>query len=670
MPDYLGTRSYFSHSHKLGFVISVFVAILLIPICQHDIQAQGCADCPLPTFQSPRIVVDTSNLPTPNDVASIVSGDFNNDGKLDLAWSYGGGYVPGGIAVMLGDGTGNFGLPIYTESSPSGPLMDAMTGDFNSDGNLDIAALRYTAVEAALIVFLGDGTGHFSVTAYYTADPSSGWGLAVGDLNNDNKLDIVVFVGQARDVSFIHLGDGLGGFLRPSTLGFLSTPEFGSGGGVIADFNRDGNADLAACGLGNPSPCDLFYGDGAGNFSEGTYLGVGGDGPGWGYGPGSLATADLNGDGNLDLVSSNFKVAFGSGNGGFSNVVHYGGGVGNCWGTGDFGPSIQPCRERDRPGIRVVDINGDGKLDLVSALSIRLGDGSGNFATLVNLPFENLGDYYGPSDVTVGDFNGDGKPDILRLQAWHVSLFINLTFQTAVGTNSTVVVDNTTLTFDEVTAGGTTTVTPIDPATAGQVPGGFAVSNSVAYEIATTASFTGSVTLAFKVPGPISQEDFNSLAILHNVNGTLVDVTTSTPPRDYANLTIYATTTSLSPFYLARRGPHIKTLFDQTRAYKSGSTIPIKLQVFNASNSNISSSNTSLVTRDLRLMSGNTIAPVLDSGNANPDYIFRYDPTLGGTGGGYIFNLSTKGLASGQYVLSFYVGSDRSFFYTVKFEVK
>ena len=76
------------------------------------------------------------------------------------------------------------------------------------------------------------------------------------------------------------------------------------------------------------------------------------------------------------------------------------------------------------------------------------------------------------------------------------------------------------------------------------------------------------------------------------------------------------------------------------------------------------------MTRDLRLMSGNTLAPIEDSGNANPDYTFRYDSTLGGAGGGYNFNLSTKGLAPGQYVLSFYVGSERSFFYTVKFEVK
>lgn len=242
--------------------------------------------------------------------------------------------------------------------------------------------------------------------------------------------------------------------------------------------------------------------------------------------------------------------------------------------------------------------------------------------------------------------------------------------ETSAGTNVTMPIGQTELTFSEVTTAGTTTVTPIDPSTVGQVPGGFAVSNSVAYEIATTATFTGSVTLAFKVPGPISEEDFNNLAIFHNENGTLVDVTAATPALDYANLTIYATTTSFSPFYLARKGPHIKTLFDQTKAYKRGSTIPLKLQLLNASNVNTSSLGTSLATRDLRRMSGNTLASIEDSGNSTPDYTFRYDPTLGGTGGGYIFNLSTKGLAAGSYVLSFYVGSDRSFFYSVTFEVK
>ena len=65
-----------------------------------------------------------------------------------------------------------------------------------------------------------------------------------------------------------------------------------------------------------------------------------------------------------------------------------------------------------------------------------------------------------------------------------------------------------------------------------------------------------------------------------------------------------------------------------------------------------------------------SIPSIVDSGNANADFNFRYDFTLGGSGGGYIFNLSTKRLASGQYLLSFYAGNDPSFFYTLKFEVK
>src|SRR4030095_3596698 len=180
-------------------------------------------------------------------------------------------------------------------------------------------------------------------------------------------------------------------------------------GGVIADFKRDGNADLAACGFGQL--CKLFFGDGAGNVSKGTDLDLN-----VAYGPGSLATADLNGHDNLDIVSSNFDLVFGQVTVPLVLLLI----------TAAAFKIVGPITSGTRsPGIRIVDINGDGKLDLVSALSIRLGDGNGNFLTLVNLPFENLWDGNGPSDVTVGDFNDDGKPDTLRLQAWHLSLFIN-----------------------------------------------------------------------------------------------------------------------------------------------------------------------------------------------------------------------------------------------------
>ena len=222
------------------------------------------------------------------------------------------------------------------------------------------------------------------------------------------------------------------------------------------------------------------------------------------------------------------------------------------------------------------------------------------------------------------------------------------------------------LTFDSVATGGTTTVVPIDPATAGDVPGGFAIVGSVAYQIQTTAVFAGPVTIAFIVPDPITEADFNSLVVLHNENGVLVDVTAASPARNYATRTIYAVTSSFSPFYMARTGPHISTLFDQTKAYKSGSTVPIKLRLLSASNANISSPSTALTVRHLSRIGGNTSNVVLDSGHANPDGNFRYDATLGG----YIFNLSTKGLTPGTWVLSFSVGGDGSFVYLVGFDVK
>jgi uncharacterized repeat protein (TIGR03803 family) len=224
----------------------------------------------------------------------------------------------------------------------------------------------------------------------------------------------------------------------------------------------------------------------------------------------------------------------------------------------------------------------------------------------------------------------------------------------------------TTLVFDNVITDGATTVTAIDPATVGDVPGGFAVSGSVAYEVHTSATFSGPITIAFVVPGPMTEAEFNTLAVLHNDNGVLVDVTASSPARNYQTRTIYAITNSLSPFYIVRAGPHISMLFDRAKAYKSGSTVPVKLRLLDSGNVNVSSPNTTLTARSLIRIGGSTATSVLDAGSANPDNTFRYDASLGG----YIFNLSTKGLASGRYALSVWAGADRAFSYNIVFEVR
>lgn len=223
-----------------------------------------------------------------------------------------------------------------------------------------------------------------------------------------------------------------------------------------------------------------------------------------------------------------------------------------------------------------------------------------------------------------------------------------------------------TLTFYYVSGPGVTTVTPIDAASIGTTPAGFALSNGIAYQISTTATFEDVVQLDFAVPGPISEVDFNNLSILHNDNGNLVDVTggRSYDSQSHAG-TITAFTYSFSPFYLVKKvGLHIAPLYDQTKAFKAGSTVPVKLQLLNEAGANVSSAATALKARNLVRLGTSTTSAVMDAGNANPDLNFRYD------GGSYIFNLKTTGLAPGSYALSFYVGSDRAFFYTVKFEVK
>ncbi|MFN2500930.1 MAG: PxKF domain-containing protein, partial [Pyrinomonadaceae bacterium] len=233
------------------------------------------------------------------------------------------------------------------------------------------------------------------------------------------------------------------------------------------------------------------------------------------------------------------------------------------------------------------------------------------------------------------------------------------------GSNVTAQADAATLTFTNITNPGTVSVAPIsDPATAGDVPGGFAISETVAFQITTTATFSGNVTSCFPVPTSISEPDFNDLRIFHrefNAATNQYELIDRTSSRDFQSHKICAVTTSFSPFYLASVGKKVRPLFDRTRAFRAGSTVPVKVQMRNGSDQNISSPNLALIVRGLRRIGSSTTTSVTDAGNSNPDSAFRYDSSLGG----YIYNLKTTGLASGKYALSVYAGSDRSFFYTV-----
>ena len=114
--------------------------------------------------------------------------------------------------------------------------------------------------------------------------------------------------------------------------------------------------------------------------------------------------------------------------------------------------------------------------------------------------------------------------------------------------------------------------------------------------------------------------------------------------------------TSLSPFVLARRENRysVQILHDTSRAFRAGSTAPLKVRLFGSNGANVSSSAVVLTAKHLVKTSDASSAAVQDAGNANPDSTFRYDPQLAG----YIFNLQTKGLAPGSYEFKFKAAGD------------
>jgi hypothetical protein len=119
---------------------------------------------------------------------------------------------------------------------------------------------------------------------------------------------------------------------------------------------------------------------------------------------------------------------------------------------------------------------------------------------------------------------------------------------------------------------------------------------------------------------------------------------------------------------LVQRSYNVCLLYDSNKAVNGGGTIPIKLQLCDSSGNNLSSSALTLHATGLTMVSTSISGPVQDGGNANPDNNFRFDSTLGNTGG-FIFNLSTKGLATGSYNLNFTVTGESSA-YAAPFQVK
>lgn len=225
-----------------------------------------------------------------------VVADFNADGRLDVAV---GTQTAGSrrVTVLFGNGSQTFSVPSYFGSFESTPTALGV-GDFNRDGKLDLAAGGGANVPPDannLSILLGDGNGGFSTPASFTVGPAP-QSMSIADFNGDGFSDIAISnslpMGTNSTVSVL-FGDGKGGFAErlPLEIGIL-----GRGTGV-ADFNSDGNLDLVVANNAS-STVSVLLGDGKGHFTARTDSPVG-------INPRKLAVGDLNRDGRADIVTPN-----------------------------------------------------------------------------------------------------------------------------------------------------------------------------------------------------------------------------------------------------------------------------------------------------------------------------------------------------------------------------
>lgn len=179
----------------------------------------------------------------------LAAGDFNKDGKLDVAVAnYGDGFNPGSVVLLMGDGAGAFTAGT-TPAAGTGPEAVG-AGDFNGDGILDLAVVN--SVSGNVSILLGNGSGGFTSNGTVLVETDA-VAIAVGDLDKDFDLDLAV-ANRAGDNVAILLGNGNGSFAAASpSIHSVTSPE----GVAAGDFDRDGTLDLAIATSGGAGVSDV-----------------------------------------------------------------------------------------------------------------------------------------------------------------------------------------------------------------------------------------------------------------------------------------------------------------------------------------------------------------------------------------------------------------------------
>jgi len=311
----------------------------------------------------------TTSYPAGGGTVVVATGDFNRDGRPDVAVTNG-----TGVSILMGNGDGTFQSPTSYMFGTSSRTV--LVRDFNNDGKLDLAVADHNSNSVFVLLGNGDGTFQSAVSNTVASLPQV---MGSGDFNSDGKPDLVTANEGSGNVSIL-LSNGNGTFQSAVNYACANQPY----GIAIGDFNGDGRLDLAVPNVASSS-LSILIGNGNGTFQNAVNTAVGNQ-------ANAITSGDFNRDGKLDLALINsaggLSVLLGNGNGTFQSPT--------------LVPGVGPG------GIIVADIDGDGKQDLVVTIAsvLLLGNGDGTFKTPLSL---SLG---GGGSVVAGDFNRDGKTDL------------------------------------------------------------------------------------------------------------------------------------------------------------------------------------------------------------------------------------------------------------------
>jgi hypothetical protein len=351
-----------------------------------------------------------TNYAVGNGPTSIATADFNLDGKLDLVTANDSG---NSFSILLGDGAGLFTVTTTPLSESARPWLIA-AADMTNDGIPDVVirGVNPPSLVGRLFVYEGTGTGSF-IFRYVTDAPDSyGHALAVGDFNEDGRLDIVTTCVACAGGVRILRNDGSGQFTAGPSYPAGNAPVFTA----IGDFNNDGKLDLAAVNnvSGNFGRVSVLLGNGVGGFGSPTAYDLAGNNPN------SIAVGDYSANGISDLAVAVSLPGF---NNGSASVL-----LGN--GAGSFATAQNTDFVRAPTSIATADLNGDGRLDLVTG-DLGPGFGGGTVTVMLNTCSE-----VPVRHNKIADFDGDGRTDISVYRSpgeWYEMRSSNNTFYTRPG---------------------------------------------------------------------------------------------------------------------------------------------------------------------------------------------------------------------------------------------